>query len=161
MNKNVVLTGVVLVFFLSGCASVRVGPEQQFQLLGRTITVTGTEGFLPSSVTQPNPHQPNVFMVNDKIVLDQEPVRPVVEQDGVYQVTWALAYGGKYSFPSDTAITFASGAPSLQCVRGPRNKSINCAITKPTTLPAHWKYTITVQHDSGATQTLDPAMYMD
>ena len=76
-------------------------------------------------------------------------------------VTWALAYMGTYTFPSNTAISFASGAPTVHCERGLSNKVIGCFFPKPATLPARWKYSITVKSDSGVSQTLDPSMEID
>lgn len=155
----------VLALLLAGCVSVRVGPDQTMDIGGTNVTLMGTEGFRPSAVTTPNPNQPNVFIVGGRIVVDQEPLRPRDESGGHPNrilVSWALDYSGNYIFPTDTAITFAGGAPAVACRRGPRNRVIGCVFAKPAVLPAQWKYNITVRNEAtGAVHTLDPSVVMD
>ncbi|MEO8738510.1 MAG: hypothetical protein ABI537_02270 [Casimicrobiaceae bacterium] len=163
MKKSVV-AAALLVVFVSGCTSVRVGPERPLDFGTRTVVITGIEGFSASAVTIPDAHQPNVFIIGGRIVVDQEPVRPTRELPGggAYLVTWALEYMGGYSFPSDTAITFGTGAPTVKCRRGAGDKVIGCVFPKPSSLPVQWKYAITVKNNStGDMQTLDPSMSMD
>ncbi len=154
-----------LAVLLAGCASVRVGPEQTLDIGGTNVRLVGIEGFRPSAVTMPNPGQPNVFIVNGRIVVDQEPLRPTQELPSNpprILVSWALDYSGNYIFPSDTAIAFAPGAPAVTCRRGPMNRVIGCVFAKPAVLPAQWKYTVTVRNEAtGAVQTLDPSVVMD
>ena len=164
LSKLSIFATALLAVFLSGCASVRVGPERTINLGTRSITVAGLDGFRPSAATLPNPSAPNVFVINGKMVIDQEPVRPIVQTpDGGYLVSWALDFGGGYSFPSNTAITFGTGAPAgWACGLGPIKKAIGCYIPKPAMLPASWKYSITITNDTtGTPQTLDPSMSID
>jgi hypothetical protein len=160
--KLSVLAAVLLSLLVSGCAGVRVGPEQTINFGGRSITVKGTDGFRLSAVTIPDGNAPNVFVISGRTVIDQEPVRPKEAPPGYFAVLWALDSMGGYSFPSDTAITFGSGGPVPTCKRLPGNKVIGCLFAKPMTLPASWKYSITINNDAtGVPQTLDPSMSID
>ncbi len=161
--KLSVLAAVLLSLLVSGCAGVRVGPEQRINLGARSITVKGTDGFRLSAVTVPDGNAPNVFVINGRTVIDQEPVRPKEAPPGYFAVLWSLDYMGVYSFPSDNAITFGAGGPVPTCKRLPSAyKVIACVFAKPTTLPASWKYSITINNDAtGVPQTLDPSMSID
>jgi hypothetical protein len=91
MNKLIGLGALILI--LSACAGA---PQRIY-----TSEVRRTEGYrLSALVAQPNPTAPNIFVVGDKIVIDQEPIRPPGNQAGDPVVMYfALEEGGVYSFP--------------------------------------------------------------
>ena len=57
-------------------------------------------GYFSTFASPPNPTAPNVFIVGDKIVVDQEPVRPPGTQQGdPITIYFGLADKGDYKFP--------------------------------------------------------------
>jgi hypothetical protein len=56
-------------------------------------------GYSLAVVAPPNPTAPNIFIVGDKIVVDQEPIRPPGDQQGdPITIYFALEQGGVYKF---------------------------------------------------------------
>lgn len=92
MNK-LLLMGGVLALVLSACASE---PQRIY-----TAESGRSAGYRLSALASlPNPTAPNVFVVGDKIVIDQEPIRPPGNQAGDAVVMYfGLEEGGAYSFP--------------------------------------------------------------
>ena len=67
-----------------------------------TADVPRTTGYSLSLVSAPNPTAPNVFIVGDKIVVDQEPIRPPGNQQGdPITIFFGLEQGGAYKFPNN------------------------------------------------------------
>jgi hypothetical protein len=166
--KYYILVAAAFALALAGCANVRVGPEQTVKVGAKTLTLVGLDGFNPDVVKPPNPNLPNVFIVNNAIVLDQEPVRPIHNQ-GIVIIVWALDKSDSfpYFFADDDAVKLSAGAlnplPSdLSCgVVGERKKSFVCYYTKPEA-KRQWKYTIKVKRQAGADPTpVDPWVYQD
>ena len=90
--KKSILIGTAFALVLTACAGVRTQTlysEKNPRL----------EGFDASAVSPPNPTAPNVFVVNNKIVVDQEPIRPVGEPGSDVAIYFALAQNGDYVFP--------------------------------------------------------------
>jgi hypothetical protein len=162
-----ILVALLLAFVVGGCA-VRVGPPETVMVGGKTITLSGGDGFDAAAVRRPDPHNPNVFITaTQTIVVDQEPVRPNMPIGGTIYIAWGLDSQSDYSFPDNTAITFiaAYGNPvpsNFACtVRQPKKKVIVCSYDKPNQ-PQLWKYTIRVADRAGKELTkLDPWVHQD
>ena len=90
--KNSILIGAALALLLTACAGVRT----QTAYSERNPRL---EGFAASRASPPNSTAPNVFVVHDKIVVDQEPVRPVGAPGSDVTIYFALAQDGGYEFP--------------------------------------------------------------
>jgi hypothetical protein len=92
VNK-LLLIGGALALVLTACAS---GPQRIY-----TEGSGRVEGYrLSAFAALPNPTAPNVFIAGDKIVIDQEPIRPPGNQAGDPIVMYfALEDGGMYTFP--------------------------------------------------------------
>jgi hypothetical protein len=146
---------------------VRPGPEETLRIGEETVTIRGTEGFDPGAVRAPNPNQPNVFIINGEIVVDQEPLRPGADSGNRVVVVWALARNGDYSFPNDEAIVLLGSAqhplpPDLRCkLVGAAKKEIACKYKR--TARAQWKYKIAVKNDRGGKDPdpLDPWIHQN
>ena len=159
---------VALVFGVSGCVTVRVGPTESFKVGERTVAVVGIDGFNAAAVSRPNPHRPNVFITDkEQIVADQEPIRPIGDGTGPIVLTWALDASSDYVFPDDTAIIFQSGTgsspPPSEChVTRPKKKVIWCWYDKPAEM-RKWKYAIKVTNERTTRPlvSLDPWIYQD
>jgi hypothetical protein len=161
MQRTILIAGL-LVLGVAGCA-VRVGPPETIMVGGKSITVSGGDGFDPVAVRRPDPHNPNVFVTEAQtIVVDQEPVRPTVTIGGTVYIAWALNAQSDYSFPDKRSITFIAGTgnplpDNFDClVRTAKKKVILCWYDKPSQ-PQMWKYAIRVVDKSGNDLTkLDP-----
>jgi len=88
--KRAILAGVVSALILTACAGVRTFyTEEQPR----------TRGYSLAFVSPPNPTAPNIFVVGEKIVIDQEPIRPPGNQQGdPITIYFALREDGDYSF---------------------------------------------------------------
>jgi hypothetical protein len=158
------IIAAALVFVLTACAtSVVVGPGQTIKLGQKTIAADGLEGFNALVVKPPNPNGPNVFVINNYIVVDQEPVRPNASQGQVI-IIWRLdsSESSPYFFPDDDAIKLQAGdsnpLPSdLACgAVGSKKRAFVCAYTKPESA-RQWKYRVRVKNGAGTDPTpLDP-----
>jgi hypothetical protein len=119
----------VLLLVLTGCAGVRVGPSETITIGGKTITIDGQGGFDPTKVTKPDPHNPNVFVGTDGIVVDQEPIRPTKWDDGWVYISWALDASSGNTWPDNDAIHAVTDANSYP----PSNPPVDfgCGVVKP------------------------------
>jgi uncharacterized protein YceK len=159
------LVAVFVAILLNGCASVQtVGGPQRIEVGKTTVTVSGLEGFNRLAVKAPQVNNPNVFIVDNAIVLDQEPVRPT-DNNGQVVIIWRLDAdtASSYSFPDDaisiqTTLTNPppeAGKPECGAF-GPKKRAFVCVYTRPHT-PRKWKYTLKVKNSSGADpEPLDP-----
>ncbi len=152
-----------LALLLAGCATIRVGPSETVALGKQTFTVPGVDGFDRTSITIPSPNSPNVFVMNNEITVDQEPLRPIANAQGLVLIAWALDKDSTYSFANDNAITLDPNLGStppkdgFNCrVIGAKKKMIVCAYSRTAT--ARWKYIVRVKNDQvGVDPTpLDP-----
>jgi hypothetical protein len=161
------MLAAVLAVALAGCTGmVTVGPAQTIKVGKTTLTVSGLEGYNSLAVQTPNPNGPNVFVIDNNIIVDQEPIRPVAIQRRV-TIVWRLDADQKstYSFPDDDAIklqgTLSNPLPSeLDCgAVGDKKKAFICTYIKPDA-PREWKYKIRLKNASGQDPTpLDPWIY--
>ena len=154
----------IVAVLLAACATV--GGPQTIKIGKTTLTVSGLEGFNRLAVQPPDPNGPNVFVPNNAIVIDQEPVRPVASQ-GRVTIVWRLdsSVDAAYSFPDDTAIMLQASVgnplPSdLDCgAAGAKKRVFICTYTKPDT-PKQWKYSVKLNNSAGQNPTpLDPWVY--
>jgi len=159
------MLSAVLAFALAGCTTVTVGPTQTIKVGDTTLTLTGLEGYNRLAVHAPDGNGPNVFVPNNTIVIDQEPVRPIPSQ-GHVTIVWRLDadHDSAYIFPDNDAIKMQAGQyqlpPKLECgAIGAPKKSFVC--TWPYAGgPAQWKYRIRVKNTSGQDPApLDPWIY--
>ncbi|MEP6943015.1 MAG: hypothetical protein ABI981_08770 [Betaproteobacteria bacterium] len=164
MNKWTSAVGLALCVSLSGCMTT-----QTIDVGGRRALVI-EPSFLPSNPAF-DPHNPIVFVTRDRIVVDQEPLRPTrQESDGTYIVNFYVvtvpAASGQYEFPNAQAIqTTTAGAPTFNCTLV-RPRAMSCWFNAPDAAHKVWKYAVTVVlRDTGGTiiQTryLDPSVAMD
>jgi len=155
------LIALVFLLVLTGCAGVRVGPSETVMIRGKSLTVDGQGGFDPGTVRKPDPHNPNVFVDTDGIVVDQEPIRPKFAVGGTVYIAWALDANSGYTFPDDSAIQTVkvdgSNPPdNFGCARGKPKKVITCSYDKPNGA-RKFKYSIrVVDKDGKEVETLDP-----
>ncbi len=157
MNKRTSVVALALCLGLSGCMTT-----QTIDVGGRKVMVIEPR-FLPSSPAF-DPHNPIVFMAHNRIVVDQEPLRPTVLQpDGTYVVNFYVRGPGRYIFPNAQAIqTTTAGAPTFNCTVV-RPTALSCWFNPPDSAHKTWKYSVTVTGDdgTGGTMTLDPSVAMD
>lgn len=135
----------------------------------------GLEGFDPAVVRQPQPLLPNVFITDSGlIVVDQEPIRIGKRdvRDGRVTISWALAAGSPYTFPSTRppykdsvdGIVIGPGSDKPQdkpveatcVVQGSRKKVIECSFRAPREGRTRYKYTVNVLQGSRLIEALDP-----
>jgi hypothetical protein len=90
--KNAILIGVVSVWLLAACAGSQTLYSEANPRLG---------GYSFIALSLPNPTAPNVFIVNNKIIVDQEPIIPPGQQGDPVTIFFALAKGGAYTFPNN------------------------------------------------------------
>jgi hypothetical protein len=162
--KQSAFIAAALVFILTGCVSARLGPEENVRIGKVTIAIAGLDGFNPAVRTPPDPHQPNVFITAEKlIVVDQEPIRPTRVVQGRVGLIWALDVSTTFIFPDDDAIKLMAGTgnplpDNLDCgVAGTKKKVFACVYDKPS-MPRQWKYKIRVKDTATNTEltALDP-----
>jgi hypothetical protein len=161
MDKRTIAVALMLCAGMSGCMTT-----QTIDVAGRRVTVK-EPSFLPAN---PNfdPHNPIVFQIRDRLVVDQEPLRPTVQQpDGTYVVTFYLISNTTLSthtstFGDNNAIqTTTQGAPVMHCTLI-RPKAISCWFNPPDANHKVWKYKVTVvRDDGGGPIVLDPSVAMD
>ena len=110
---------------------------------------------------KPDPHNPNVFVDADGIVVDQEPLRPKFDVQGKVYIGWALDSKSGYTWPDKTAIqpvkvTGSTPTDNFDCVTGAPKKVITCSYDKPSGA-RKFKYSIrVVDKDGKEVETLDP-----
>ncbi|MGH8850496.1 MAG: hypothetical protein ACREYD_05850 [Casimicrobiaceae bacterium] len=150
------LLAVTLSLALSGCAMMAVvGPPHAIKVGSMTVTVAGLDGFNPFAVQTPDPNGPAILVVDNHVLVNQEPLYPRHSDDQVV-IVWRLdaSEASPYYFADNEAIKLHAGASNplpadLACgAFGPRNKAFVCAYRKPAT-PKQWKYSIRVKNRTG------------
>lgn len=149
MKNSLLAIGMLLV--LSGCTMFHHHPGKD-----RDNDLARREGFDARLVTQPQPNDPNIFIVDSKIVVDQEPIRP---RGNPVQIWWKLERSSPYKFPAN-GIEFAKGPEELKCgLQGSSGKVFICMYKRPAA-GTRYKYTIRVLDGSGKLlEELDPWVY--
>ena len=159
------IAAVILAVVLTSCATT-VGPPETIKVGKSTLTVSGLDGFNRATVQMPDPNGPNVFVVNNAITIDQEPIRPAASQ-GRVTIVWRLdaSSDAPFSFPDDSAIKLqaSTGNPlpgDLDCgAVGAKKKAFICTYSKPEG-PRQWKYFVKLKNSAGQDPTpLDPWVY--
>ena len=159
------IAAVILALVLTSCATT-VGPPETIKVGKSTLTVSGLDGFNRATVQMPDPNGPNVFVVNNAITIDQEPIRPAASQ-GRVTIVWRLdaSSDAPFSFPDDSAIKLqaSTGNPlpgDLDCgAVGAKKKAFICTYSKPEG-PRQWKYSVKLKNSAGQDPTpLDPWVY--
>ena len=153
MKKSLLAIGMLLV--LSGCTMFHHHPHD-----GRANPdneLARREGFDARLVAQPQPNDVNVFIVDSKIIVGQEPVRP--RGDSSVQIWWILDKSSPYKFPAN-GIEFAKGPDELKCgLQGISGKVFICKYKRPAS-GTRYKYTVRVMDGSGKLlEELDPWVY--
>ena len=103
----------------------------------------------------PNPTAPNVFIVNDKIIIDQEPIIPPGQAGDTVTIFFALDQNGSYAFPNNGIEIhqypgFCSSVSAYVFL---------CKYTKPAA-GTIYKYVVRVKKDSGPMlKELDPTIW--
>lgn len=112
----------------------------------------------PLDVRKIDPHNPGVFVVNDKyIVVNQEPLYfPKGTQD--VRITWQLPSDSKYTFPRDGIVIKDAGDEFADCHPEPNGLRFSCL--NKHSKPGTYKYTIKVE-GSPAVPPLDPIILND
>ncbi len=155
------LLAAALTLALTGCAAIRVvGPEQTIKVGQATVTVSGLDGYNALAVQAPDPNAPFVFVINNNIVVGEDPLYPA-KTNGKVVIIWRLdaSDSSPYFFPDDQAIQLHAGTNNplpddLECgVFGQKKKSFICNYSAPETPPKKWKYSVKVKNASG----VDPA----
>jgi hypothetical protein len=159
------IASAIVALLLAACATV--GPTQTVKIGKTTLTVSGLEGYNRFAVQQPDPNGPNVFVVDNQITVDQEPVRPKAVGNRV-TIIWRLdaSSDASYSFPDDDAIKLYKVAggndppADIDCgTAGIKKRTFICTYTKPEA-PKEWKYWVKVKNSAGQDPpTLDPWVY--
>lgn len=152
MKNSLLAIGMLLV--LSGCTMFHHHPHD-----GKPYDneLSRREGFDARLVTQPRANDVNVFILDSKIIVGQEPVRP--RGDSSVQIWWMLDKSSSYKFPVN-GIEFAKGPDDLKCGPfGTSGKVFTCKYKRPAA-GARYKYTIRVLDGSGKLlEELDPWVY--
>jgi hypothetical protein len=163
MDKRTIAVALVLCTGISGCMTT-----QSIEIAGRKVMVTVKDPSILADRPGFDPHNPIVFQIGDRLVVDQEPLRPTIQQpDGTYVVTWYLVSNSNISthtstFPvSGAIVTTTPGAPMLNCT-WIRPKAVTCWFNPPDAAHKVWKYQVTVKRDDGGGNiVLDPSVAMD
>ena len=141
-----ILTSVVSVWLLAGCAGSQTLYSEANPRLG---------GYSLVALSLPNPTAPNVYIVNDKIIVDQEPIIPPGQQVDLVTIFFALAKEGAYTFPNN----------GIEIQHHPSFCSpdsaylVRCKYTKPAG-GTIYKYVIRVKKDGGPMlKELDPTIW--
>lgn len=159
------IAAATLALVLTSCATT-VGPPETIKVGNRTLTVSGLDGYNRAAVQTPDPNGPNIFVANNAITIDQEPVRPAASQ-GQVTIVWRLdaSSDATYSFPDDSAIKLqaSTGNPlpgDLDCrAVGAKKRAFICAYSKPEA-PREWKYSVKLKNSAGQDpSSLDPWVY--
>lgn len=163
------ILGTALAVALSGCATIKVvGPERTVKLGKTNVTVAGVEGYNALAVQIPDPNGPDVFLFDNNIAVNLEPLLPKAMQGRVV-IVWRLdaSDASPYFFPDDDAIKLQAGTNNplpgdLDCgAVGEKKRAFICTYTRPET-PKKWKYSIRVKNRTGADPTpLDPWVHQN
>lgn len=157
---RVFIAAVALLLALAGCATV-VGPIQTVRVGKATVTAAGLEGYNRLASPPPDPNNPKIFVTNNGIVIDQEPLRPLPAGRYV-TIIWRLDADSPYSFPDRSAITLYPGTGNplpdeTDCdTVGVNRKAFICHYARPSE-PRKWKYSVKLKNSSGTDpEPLDP-----
>jgi len=149
MHRTILLA-VAVGAVLTACAETRTF---------YTADTPRTKGFSLTLVAAPNPTAPNVFIVGDKIVVDQEPVRPpgTLQGDPI-TIYYALAEGGSYVFPEHGVEI--KGHPDFCSPISGSKYVFRCAYSRPAP-DTVYKYIIRVKNETTGTtlKDLDPTIW--
>lgn len=137
---------------LTGCAVVHSGGA------GR---LDDEMGFDPALVTRPKPTLPNVFVINGRLVVDQEPIRISSKdagRDRKVSIAWALSARSSEHWPQ------ADKAISIRNAKGDKPADWSCSVSKTekilscsyTFRPGEYKYTLNVRDGNIELPPLDP-----
>lgn len=129
----------------------------------KTMLVAAATGLLLSAcashhardarVTKFNPHNPNVYVEDDKyIVVDQEPIY-IRKNDKKTIIVWQLPKGSPYSFPAD-GIVIAKPDGEFDCNVEADKQRFRCKFEN--SKDGSYKYTIRVIGGAGPIKPLDP-----
>ena len=94
--KKATLMVVAAVLMLTGCTAGRMGTSSD--------SLPVLSGFSSLLVQRPVPGNPNVFIFDDIIVINQEPTLPLKGSDRKNRIAWSLEQNGDYKFPDSAAI---------------------------------------------------------
>lgn len=131
----------------------------------KTMLVAAATGLLLSAcashdvrVSNIDPHNPSVFVVDDKyIVVNQEPIY-LPKSDKNATIVWQLPKGSPYSFPADgIVITLPDG--EFNCNLEADKQRFRCKFKN--SKPGRYKYTISVIGGKGPIKPLDPYIVND
>ncbi len=144
MNRSLI-AAIGLVLALSGCA-----------------TADGNRpGFRPFAVKAANVAYASVAVVNDKIVVSQEPI--YVQQSTENTLYWYLDPTGPYYFPDtnrDKGIEFIRPIPGGRCKADPQdNKTFVCTYVRAN--KGKYPYMIKVTRDGTTILNSDPTVFND
>jgi hypothetical protein len=151
--KTTTLVTSLAMLALSACATDDAG-RHGFPPFSRI----GMDGYNPLLVKLANPHYPNVSVVDDQVIIDQEPI-VIPRGENMVSIEWALDTMSAYSFP-DGAIEItpmASFPPpsNLHCGPIAHGKRFVCRYQRSG--PAKYAYTIRVS-DGSRTLMSDPSI---
>jgi hypothetical protein len=149
--KRAVLTGVASALILTACAGARTFyTEEQPR----------TRGYSLAFASPPNPTAPNIFVVDEKIVIDQEPIRPPGNQQGdPITIYFAIPEEGDYSF-RDHGIEIQGHPDYCNPVTG--NKYLfKCRYSRPASGTPPYKYAVRLKNDRTGNnlRDLDPTIW--
>ncbi len=163
MDKRTISIALALCASMSGCTTT-----QTLDISGRKVMVTLKDPAFVGGSPGFDPHNPIVFQIRDRLVVDQEPMRPSMQQpDGTYVLTFYLVSNSMISTHTSTfadsmaIVSVTPGAPTLNCTKI-RPKVVTCWFNQADTNPKVWKYKVTVNRDDGGGPIiLDPSVAMD
>lgn len=124
----------------------------------------GNQGFDPGQISKPDREFPNVWIIDNAIVVDQEPIR-VPRGVNRVRILWALERSSEYSFP-ENAITIAAtpGSAPLENVNcgafGAQRRGYLCTFDRAPGR-AVYKYSIRVNRGGTSLESLDPQIMTD
>lgn len=164
------LIAAAVTLALTGCATIRVvGPEQTVKVGRTTVTVSGLDGYNALAVQAPDPNAPFIFVIDNNILVNEDPLYPVGMNRKVI-IVWRLnaSDSSPYSFPDDKAIQLQGSTnnplpDNLECgAVGEKKKSFICTYTLPERKPKHWKYSVKLKNASGPDpMPLDPWVHQN
>jgi len=97
----------------------------------------------------------DVFIIDDQIVVDQEPAPIRSCGDSVTTIRWRLERGSKYTFPNNGVVFKESSLPTgLKCGVLASGYVFKCTFDRPAR-GTRYSYTVTV---NGVAVPLDPSM---
>lgn len=137
-----VVVAALLAFVLSACGS-NVQDVKSAQ-----------KGKIVQEVTKMDPSNPQVSVVDGKIVIDQETIRFAKDKQNV-KITWHLPKDSKYTFSKDGIAIKDAGDEFPDCQVEPNEKGLKFSCKNKHSKPGKYKYTINVE-GSPTVPPLDP-----